>query len=73
MRPTTKTGHLASVDACRRLQQLVQLTYSPDPVDQDYRMFDAGQQSFRDCDDGDSDLEESPMNSNDIVAKKSQV
>ena len=73
MRPTTKTGHLPSVDACIPLKQQVQLTYSPDPVDQDYLMFDARQQSFHDGVDGDSDLEESPRNSNNILAKKSQV
>ena len=73
MCPTTKTGHLPSVDAHCRLKQQVQLTYRPHPVDQDYLMFDARQQSFRDGDDGDSDLEESPRNSNIILAKKSHV
>jgi len=73
MRPTMKTGHLPSVDSRRRLKQQVQLTHSPDPVDQDYLMFDACQQSFRDGDDGDRDLEEFPRNSKDILAKKSQV
>ncbi|KAF8537904.1 hypothetical protein BDD12DRAFT_806561 [Trichophaea hybrida] len=72
MRPTTTTGHLPSVDARPRLNQHVQLTHSPDPVDQDYLMSDARQQSFRDGDDGDSDLEESPRNSNNILAMKSQ-
>jgi len=73
MRPTTKTGHLSSVDARHRLKHEVQLTYSPDPVDQEYLMSDARQQSFGDGDDGDSGLEESPRNSNNILAKKSQV
>jgi hypothetical protein len=73
MRPTMKTGHLPSVDARRRLKQQVQRTYSPDPVDQDYFMFDARQQSFCDGDDGDSDFEESRRNSNNILAKKSLV
>jgi len=36
-------------------------------------MFDARQHSFRDGDDGGSDLEQSPRNSNNILAKKSQV
>jgi hypothetical protein len=70
---TTKTGHLSSVDTCCWLKQHAQLTYSTDPIDQDYLMFDACQQTFRDGDDGDSDLEESPRNSNNILAKKSQV
>jgi hypothetical protein len=73
MHPTTKTGNLPSVDAHRWQKQQVQRTYSPDPIDQDYLMFDARQQCFRDGDDGDSDLEESPRNSNNILAKKSQV
>jgi len=73
MCPTAKTGHLPSVDARRRLNQQVQLTYSPDHVDQDYPMSDARQQIFRDGDDSDSNLEESPRNSNNILAKKSQV
>ena len=73
MRPTTKTGHLPSVDTHCRPNQQVQLTYSPDPVDWDYFMSDACQQSFRDGEDDDCDLEESPRNSNNILAKKSQV
>ena len=73
MCPTTKTGHLPCVDARRRLKQQVQLTCSPDSVDQDNLMFNACLQSFPAGDDGDSDLEESPRNSNNIIAKKSQV
>jgi hypothetical protein len=51
----------------------VQLTKSPDPVDQDYLMFNARQKSFRDGDEGDNDLEGCPRNSNNILVKKSQV
>jgi len=71
--PTMKTGHLPSVDARRRLKQQVQRTYSPDPVEHDYLTFDPHQHSFRDGDDGACNLEESPRNSNNILAKKSQV
>jgi len=73
MCPTTKTGHLPCVNARRRLKQQVQLIYSPDPMDQDYHMFDSRQQSIGDGDDGESELEETPRNSNNILATKFQV
>jgi len=73
MHPTTKTGNLPSVDAHCRLKQHEQLTYSPDTVHQDYLMFDTRQHSISDGDDGDSDLEKSPRNLNNILAMKSQV
>jgi len=69
MHPTSKPGDLPYVDTRHWVKQQVQLTYSPDHVDEDNLMFNAQQQSFRDGDNGDSDLGKSSTNSNNILAK----
>jgi len=68
-----KTSHQPSVNTHRRLIQQVQITYNCDPVDQDNHLLDTSQQPFRDGDDGDSGLDESSRNLNNILGQKSQI